>query len=86
MERDKIIFWRDLLLRMFVIGLVVALLILGATMAFWNTAARVVAHLFLVDEKALGRLTLTFFINVRIVLIFFFLVPALALHWMAKKK
>jgi hypothetical protein len=86
MEREKIIFWRDLLLRMFVIGLVVALLILGGTVAFWNTAARVVMHLFLVDEKALGRLTLTFFINVRIVLIFFFLVPALALHWMTKKK
>jgi len=86
MEREKIIFWRDLLLRMFFIGLIVALLILGGTMAFWNTAARVVTHLFLVDEKALGRLTLTFFIDVRIVLIFFFLVPALALHWMAKKK
>ncbi len=86
MEREKIIFWRDLFLRMFIVGLVVALLILGATMAFWNTAAGVVMHLFLVDEKALGRIALTFFSNVRIVLIFFFLVPALALHWMAKKR
>jgi preprotein translocase subunit SecG len=29
---------------------------------------------------------LLFFIQLRIVLVFFFLVPALALHWMARKK
>ena len=86
MEREKIVFWRDLLLRMFILGLLVALLILGATMAFWDTAAGVGMHLFRVDEKSLGRIALTFFSNLRIVLIFFFLVPALALHWMAKKK
>jgi hypothetical protein len=29
---------------------------------------------------------LLFFIQMRVVLVFFFLVPALALHWMARKK
>jgi hypothetical protein len=29
---------------------------------------------------------LLFFIQLRVVLVFFFLVPALALHWMARKK
>lgn len=86
MERDKIIFWRDLFLRMFVVGLVVAMLLFGATMALWNTAAAWVMHFFSVNEEALARIVLTFFLNVRIVLLFFFLVPTIALHWMAKKQ
>lgn len=86
MEREKIIFWRDLFLRMFVVGLVIALLLFGATIAFWTIAAGWVMHLFGVDEKALGRIVLIFFTNVRIVVLFFFLVPAIALHWMAKKR
>ena len=55
------------------------------TYAFWNTWASWVAHLFKVDEKEFGRLVLLFFLQVRIVIVFLFLVPALALHWMAKK-
>ena len=85
MEREKIMFLRNLVLRMFVVGIVIALLLLGATLAFWNTAAGWVMHLFSVDEKTLGRIVLTFFTNVRIVVLFFFLVPAIALHWTAKK-
>ena len=85
MEHEKIIFLRNLFLRMFVVGMVIALLLLGATLAFWNTAAGWVMHLFSVDEKTLGRIVLTFFTNVRIVVLFFFLVPAIALHWTAKK-
>ena len=38
------------------------------------------------DEKELGRLALVFLMTLRIVLVFLFLVPALALHWMARKK
>ena len=85
MEHEKIIFLRNLFLRMFVVGIVIALLLLGATLAFWNVAAGWVMHLFSVEEKTLGRIALTFFTNVRIVVLFFFLVPAIALHWMAKK-
>ena len=85
MEREKIIFLRNLFLRMFVVGIVIALLLLGATLAFWNTAGGWVMNLFSVDEKTLGRIVLTFFTNVRIVVLFFFLVPAIALHWTAKK-
>ena len=85
MEHEKIIFLRNLFLRMFVVGIVIALLLFGATLAFWNTAAGWVMHLFSVDEKTLGRIVLTFFTNVRIVVLFFFLVPAIALHWTAKE-
>jgi hypothetical protein len=31
-------------------------------------------------------LVLLFFIQLRVLLVFFFLVPALALHWMARKR
>lgn len=85
MEREKIIFLRNLFLRMFVIGVVLALLLFGATLVFWNLAVGWVMHLFSVDEKTLGRIILTFFVNVRIVVLFLFLVPAIALHWTAKK-
>lgn len=85
MEREKIIFFRNLFLRMFVLGIVVGIFLFGATLVFWNVAAGWVMHLFSVDEKALGRIVLTFFLNLRIVVLFFFLVPAIALHWTAKK-
>ena len=85
MEHEKIIFLRNLFLRMFVVGIVIALLLFGATLAFWNVAVGWAMHLFGVDEKTLGRIVLTFFTNVRIVVLFFFLVPAIALHWTAKK-
>lgn len=84
MEREKIIFFRNLLLRAFVIGLAFALFYFGATYLFWNTAVSWAAT-FKVDEKQLGQLLLQFFTNIRLVLVFFFLVPALALHWSAKR-
>jgi len=86
MDREKTIYFRNLFLRMFVIGIVFAILLGVATLAFWNTAAGMVMHLFKVDEKELGRIVLLFFTNVRIVVLFFFLAPALALHWTAKKQ
>ena len=85
MEHAKIIFFRDFLFRAFIIGLAFALFYFIVTYAFWNTWASWVASLFQVDEEEFGRLVLVFFMTLRIVLVFFFLVPALALHWMARK-
>ncbi len=86
MEREKIIFFRNFFFRAFLIGVVFALLFFAAFCALWNTGAAWVAYLFKVDERELGRLVLMFFLQLRIVIVFFFLVPALALHWMARKK
>ena len=86
MEHEKIIFLRNVFLRAFVIGVVFALLIFLATFAFCDTWTSWVLHLFKVDEKELGRVVLLFFVHVRLVLVFLFLVPALALHWTAKKR
>ena len=86
MEHDKIIFFRNFLFRAFIIGVVFALFYFFVTYAFWNTWASWVSSFFKVDETELGRLALVFFMILRIVLVFLFLVPALALHWMARKK
>jgi len=86
MEYEKIIFFRNFFLRAFIIGVLFTLFYFIVTYAFWDTWASWVMHFFKTDEKELGRLVLMFFVELRIVLVFLFLVPALALHWMARKK
>jgi hypothetical protein len=86
MDRDKIIFFRNFFLIAFIIGLLFALFYFGATLLFWNTGASWATRLFKTDEKEFGRLVLLFFIELRVVIVFFFLVPALALHWILRQK
>jgi preprotein translocase subunit SecG len=86
MDKERIILLRNFFWRAFVIALVIAILMFVATMLLWNTAAGWVNHFFEVDEKEMGRIVLAFFLDIRIVILFFFLTPALALHWMAKKR
>jgi hypothetical protein len=85
MEHEKVIFFRNLLFRAFIIGIAFALVYFILTFALWNTWTSWASHLFHADEKELGRLAILFFMSLRIVLVFFFLVPALALHWTARK-
>jgi hypothetical protein len=86
MEHDKIIFLRNFFFCAFIIGLIFALFYFAATTLLWNTAAAWATYFFKIDEREFGRLVLMFFIELRLVLVFFFLVPALALHWMAGRK
>jgi hypothetical protein len=85
MEREKIIFFRNFFLRAFVVGVLFAVFYWTATLVLWHAYTPWLIERFKVDEKALGALTLNFFANVRIVIVYFFLVPALALHWSANK-
>ena len=86
MEHEKIIFFRNFFLRAFIIGVAFALFYFIVTYVFWNTGVSWATHFLKIDEKEFGRLVLLFFVELRVVLVFLFLVPALALHWMAKKK
>ena len=86
MEHDKIIFFRNFLFRAFIIGVAFGLLFFIVTYAFWQTWVSWAPAFFKVDEKELARLAVVFFMTLRIVLVFLFLVPALSLHWMARKK
>ena len=85
MDREKIIFFRNVFLRAFAVGVLFALFYWIATLALRHAYAPWLVERFKLDEKELGALTLNFFANVRIVIVFFFLTPALALHWTAKK-
>jgi hypothetical protein len=85
MEREKIIFFRNFFLRGFAVGVLFALFYWIVTLALWHTYSPWLSEQFKVDEKDLGVITLNFFANLRVVLVFFFLVPSLALHWSAKK-
>ena len=86
MERDKILFYRDLFLRAFAIGVAFALFYFVVTFAFWNTWASLTASWFKINEKEFAGHVLQFFLYVRLVIVFFFLIPALALHWMLKRR
>jgi len=86
MDRDKIVFLRNFFFAAFVIGLVFALFYFAATMLLWNAAVSLATQFFKIDEKEFGRLVLLFFIQLRVIIVFFFLVPALALHWIARKR
>jgi hypothetical protein len=85
MDYGKIIFFRNFFFCAFIIGVVFALFYFIVTYAFWETWASWATHVFKTDEKELGRLVLMFFVELRLVLVFLFLVPALAFHWMARK-
>ena len=85
MNREQIIFFRNFLFRAFLVGLAFALFYFAATWVGWNTWVSWGGSIFKIDERDFGRLVMVFFLNMRIVLVFFFLVPALALHWMACK-
>jgi hypothetical protein len=84
-EREKIIFFRNFFLRAVVVGILFALFYWIVTLILWHAYVPWLIERFKLDEKELGALTLNFFANVRIVIVFFFFVPALALHWSAKK-
>ena len=85
MEYEKIIFFRNFFFCAFIIGVVFALFYFIVTYAFWDIWTSWATHVFKTDEKELGRLVLMFFVELRLVLVFLFLVPALAFHWMARK-
>jgi len=86
MEREKIIFLRNLFFRAFIIGVLVALFYFIVTYAFWDIWVAWTTRFLRIDEKELAKLVLMFFLELRLVIVFLFLVPALALHWSAQKK
>ena len=86
METEKILFFRNFLFRTFIIGVLFAIFFAIVTFALWDALMPWVADLFRIAPTEMGELIVTFFMNVRIVLVFLMLAPAIALHWMAKGK
>ncbi len=72
---------RNILLRIFAIGVVFALLMLIAMLAAWPVWTSLAVRWFHADEAQLGAVALQFFTAVRFYFVFVLLAPALALHW-----
>jgi len=85
METEKILFFRNFLLRTFLVSVLFTIFFALVTFALWDSMMPWVAGLFRVEADEMGELVIGFFMNLRIVLVFFMLAPAIALHWMAKK-
>jgi len=83
MEKQQVIFFRNLFLRVFVVAVIFGLLYLTVTISFWDTWVSVIA-MWKMEEKDAAMVMVASFTFLRIVLVFFILVPAIALHWMSR--
>ena len=79
METVRIV--RNVLLRSFVIGVVIGLLMGITTLAGWDTWMSLTSRLFHVDVAIVSQSVLSFFLGLRFFFWFGLLTPALALHW-----
>ncbi len=87
MGTEKIIFFRNLLFKTFIIGVLFGLFYFIATIIFWNTGLMSrIERMFNVNDTEVGNLTLSFFSTMRLILAFLLLAPCIALHWMIKQK
>ena len=83
MEKQQVIFFRNLLLRVFVVGVTFGLFYLILTISFWDTWVSVFG-MWKIEEKDAAMLMAASFTLLRIILVFLVLVPAVALHWTSK--
>ena len=83
MEKQQVLFFRNLLLRVFVVGVIFGILYLILTISFWDTWVSVFG-MWKIEEKDAAMLMAASFTLLRIILVFLLLVPAVALHWTSK--
>lgn len=83
LERLRLI--RNVLLRTFVVGFVIALVLGLVTMMGWVKWMTMASAWFHTDPATLTPLVLNFFLDIRFFLLFIVLAPALAMHWTIKK-
>ncbi len=86
MNREKIIFFRNLLFRTFIAGMLFAVFIFVVTYWMWDEWAAFLNSTFKIEEKELGKILVNSFLNIRILLFFIVLAPAIALHTLVGKK
>ena len=86
METDKMIFLRGFLFKTFLVGILLAIFVGLLTGALRGTFMPMVTSIFRIEETKVNELMLAFFLNVRLVLLFFLLAPAVAMHWMIRSK
>jgi hypothetical protein len=84
MDTAKILFYRNLLFRCFFVGVGIAIILIVGTIALRDTWMPLVAGAFKVEDAEVSEQVLGSLLNIRLILLFGFLAPAVAFHWMAK--
>lgn len=84
MNKEILVFIRNFLFKMFIVGVIFAIFLFVMTWSLWDFWSSFIYSKFLVTEKELGALIVNFFIWLRFYLIFLILVPVIALHWTIK--
>jgi hypothetical protein len=86
METEKMIFLRSFLFKTFLVGILFAIIVALLTFALRGAFMPLATSVFRVEEAEVNELFFAFFLNVRLVLLFLILAPAVALHWMIRSK
>lgn len=84
MQKQNLKLIRDILFRIFVIGVLFAIFFFVMTASFWDFWTSMIYSKFQVSEKEFGGKVVDFFLYLRFYLVFIILVPAIALHWIIK--
>ncbi|MDP2088450.1 MAG: hypothetical protein Q8J84_03510 [Flavobacteriaceae bacterium] len=85
METKNLLLLRNLFFKAFLIGLAIFIFLIVVTAILWEPWSTFVTSTFKVEEAALGKIVVNSFLNMRIIILFLFLVPAIALHIIIKK-
>ena len=86
MTFDTLRLVRNILLRCFAVGLLIALVLAGITLSCWDTWMAMGTRWFHTDPTTLTLVVLNMFGNIRLILLFALLTPALAIHWTLKRE
>ena len=85
MDTSKLIQLRNFFFKAFLIGFVAFLILLFATIFMWDIWSSFIETELKVEPAILGELVVNSFLLTRMLIIFLFLVPAIALHIIIKK-
>lgn len=87
MSLESLKLLRDFLLYTFVVGLVLGLVLVTLTFWQWENAVRFAVNTFqLASRESLAIAVLNLFLEIRFFLLFCVLAPALALHWIIRRR
>jgi hypothetical protein len=85
MKKENVIFFRDLFWKLFFVALGVAVVLMIATISFWDAWSGFVNNNFKIEEAVLGELFIESMLFMRTFVFCVMLVPAIALSLMVNK-
>jgi hypothetical protein len=85
MDKQHVLFFRNLFAKAFVVGVVIVLLYVILTFALWDTWASLMDKMFMLNEHDTAVIFAEGLFNLRILLVVFVIIPMIALHWTSRK-